>query len=83
MVKIWHSTSGVRCLASIASLVAYMQQIVEQYGLRWSREPTHCSQAMRRGTRPSDGRRTLPSVGPEREARRSYCIEVMTLGMRP
>ena len=38
---------------------------------------------MRWGNLPSEGRITMPSVGPERLANRSYCIEWMTLGKRP
>jgi len=83
MVKMWHSAPGMRWIANIASLVAYIQQMDEQYALRWSRDPTHCSQAIFFGACPSEGRITIPSVGPEREASRSYCIEVMTFLCRP
>ena len=42
-------------------LIEYMQQILEQSGLStvWSREPVHITYAMRSGTLPSLGRRTV------------------------
>jgi hypothetical protein len=80
MNRLQATSSPSRCFASIASLVAYMQQIDEQYVVRWSREPTHCSQAMERGGRPSDGRVTRPSLGPDRLASRSYWSALRTLG---
>ena len=51
----------------------HAQQIFEQYSipLEGSREPMHCRNTTVRGSLPSEGRRILPPVGPEAEARRS------------
>ena len=56
-----------------------MQQIEEQYGLRWSREPTHWSQAMS-GAAASDRRGDEP-LGRPGAARQALILHrVSTLG---
>ena len=52
---------------------------------RWfsSREPAHWMKAMFFASLPSEGRSSLPPVGPCGSARRSNSTLVMTLGKRP
>ena len=60
-------------MATIASLVALMQQMDEQYPLprATSRLPTHWMKAMRPTSPPSEGRSTWPAVGPAADSIRS------------
>ncbi|HEX7500649.1 MAG TPA: hypothetical protein VF524_10155, partial [Polyangia bacterium] len=68
----------------MASLVADMQQMLEQYPLPQavSREPTHWINATVLGALPSLGRCTWPLVGPAALSRRSNCGLVSTLAYR-
>ena len=62
-------------------LIEYMQHSFEQSGLSTvlSREPVHDTYAMRSGTFPSLGRRTVLN-GRVGARRRSICMPVITLG---
>ena len=66
----------------IASFREYMQHTDEHHSCVSSREPTHCTKAMRFGTFPSEGRTTLPQ-GPLAERRRSNWRLDSTFGARP
>ena len=85
MLKMVHSRSPCACsLAIMASFMAYMQQTDEQYPLpHWllSREPMHCSQAMRLGSRSSASRLRCPMVGPVALRMRSNSRLVSTFGL--
>src|SRR5208337_671547 len=60
------------------------QQTAEQYGRWfWSLDPAHCTKATERGSLPSEGRKTLPPVGPEEEANRSTITLVTTFAYLP
>ena len=66
---------------SIACFAVYMQQILEQYGLPQpdtSREPTHWMKVITFGCVPSEGRRSVPPVGPAAFISRSSSSEVIT-----
>ena len=67
----------------MACLAVYMQQILEQYSLPFSaqdaqREPTHWTNTMVWGCSRSEGRSSVPPVGPAAFIRRSSSREVIT-----
>ena len=72
-------------MATRASLIAYMQQTVEQYPLPLGRSllPMHWRKAIHSGCFPSDGLTISPMVGPEADVRRSSSIPVITSGDSP
>ena len=84
MKKIVARTSAPSILrASTACFSAIMQQTEEQKSrpLFGSREPTHCSQAIRRAGLSSEGRSTGPWPRWLAPDRRSQAIDVITLAL--
>ena len=67
----------------MACLAVYMQQILEQYSLpllasELQREPTHCTNTISLGWRPSLGHTSVPLLGPAAFIRRSNSRLVTT-----
>src|SRR5512136_909862 len=62
-----------------------MQQILEQYGTpcSGSRDPAHWTNTTSLGSLPSDGRLTLPPVGPLAASNRSNASASITSGIWP
>ena len=79
------SRSGSCSFATLASLMAYMQQTEEQNPFPHvsSLDPTHCRNAIFFGVVSSEGLTMWPSVGPAAHVRRSNSRLVTTSGKRP